>query len=251
MNDVYVDFERGLFSRFCVPRSLFGVSQGTLTVCRWILLRTRGFSGRRQYAPSMNPCKRDVRSCIRASSRRARFDRMLGWLCLKGGYSVEFDRLVACLKPDLLAIGVPEMTLEVSSETNHCSRFQHMTFPLRQSMKCRTINLHPSVLNASTLNVFLLLSHTLVSLPPNHFMAMSAKSEQPESGDKEVLDVADEPSQGPEDFHGIQDTDTSPKNKLDEVAGGDAKKKAQLALSPNGPYGDEVGKEGNKLREGT
>jgi hypothetical protein len=118
-------------------------------------------------------------------------------------------------------------------------------------MKCRTINLHSSILNASTLNVFLLLSQTLVSLPPNHFMATSVKSEQPESGDKEVLNVADEPPQGPEDFHGMQDTYTSPKNKLDKVAGRDAKKKAQLALSPDGPYGDEVGKEGNKLREGT
>ena len=82
-------------------------------------------------------------------------------------------------------------------------------------------------------------------------MATSVKSEQPESGDKEVLDFADEPPQGPEDFHGIQDTDTSPENKLDEIAGGDAKKKAQLALSPDGPYGDEVRKEGNKPRGGT
>jgi hypothetical protein len=75
-------------------------------------------------------------------------------------------------------------------------------------------------------------------------MATSVKSEQPESGDQEVLYFADEPPQGPEDFHGIQDTDISPKNKLDEIAGGDAKKKAQLALSPDGPYGDEIGKEG-------
>ena len=82
-------------------------------------------------------------------------------------------------------------------------------------------------------------------------MATSVKSEQPKSGDEEVLDVADEPPQGPEDSHGIQDTETLPENKLDEAAGGDAKKKAQLALSPDGPYGDEVGKEGNKLREGT
>jgi hypothetical protein len=82
-------------------------------------------------------------------------------------------------------------------------------------------------------------------------MATSAKSEQPESGDKEVLEVVDEPSQGPEDFHGIQDTDTPPENKLDEVAGGDAKKKAQLALSPDGPYGDEVKRDGNKHRGGT
>jgi hypothetical protein len=46
--------------------------------------------------------------------------------------------------------------------------------------------------------------------------------------------------------HSIQDTDTSPENKLDEIAGGDVKKTAQLALSPDTPYGDEVGKEGNK-----
>jgi hypothetical protein len=77
-------------------------------------------------------------------------------------------------------------------------------------------------------------------------MATSAKSEQPEDGDKEVLEFADEPPEGPEDFHGIQDTDTAPHNKLDEVAGSDAKKKAQLAWSIDGPYGEKVGKGGNK-----
>jgi hypothetical protein len=75
---------------------------------------------------------------------------------------------------------------------------------------------------------------------------MSRNSELPESGDKEVIYVADEPPQGPEDFHGVQDTDPSPENKLDEIAGGDAKKKAQLALSPDGPYEDEVRKGGYK-----
>jgi hypothetical protein len=77
-------------------------------------------------------------------------------------------------------------------------------------------------------------------------LATSVKLEQPESGDKEVLVVADELPQGPADFYGIQDTGTSPKDKLDEIAGGDAKKKAQLAVSPDGRYGGEVGKEGNK-----
>ena len=157
---------------------------------------------------------------------------------------MEFDRLIACLKPDLLAIGGPGGDARGLVRDKSLSRFQHMTSSQCRSMKRRTINLHPSVLNSSTLNVFLLLSQTLVSLPPTHFMATSVKSEQPESGDKEVLDIADEPPQGPEDFHGIQDTDTSPTNKLDEVAGGDAKKKAQLALSPDGPYGGEVGKGG-------
>ena len=79
-------------------------------------------------------------------------------------------------------------------------------------------------------------------------MATSANSEQPESGDKEVLDFGGESSQGPEEgFQGTQvsSLDAKPRNKLDEVAGGDAKKKAQLALSKEGPYGDEVGKEGN------
>src|SRR5271154_1427944 len=85
MDDIYVDFERGFSVRFMFLEALFGVSQGTLRVCRWILLRTCGFSGRRQYALSMNPCKQDVRSCIGAAQERARFDRMLGWLCLKGG----------------------------------------------------------------------------------------------------------------------------------------------------------------------
>jgi hypothetical protein len=64
-------------------------------------------------------------------------------------------------------------------------------------------------------------------------MATSVKSEKPESGDKEVLDVADEPPQGLENSCGIQDTDTLPENKLEEVAGGDTKK-AQLAMSPDG-----------------
>lgn len=140
----------------------------------------------------------------------------------EGGNSVEFDRLIARLKPDLLAIGGPGGDARSLFRDKSFSRFQHTTFSQCRSMKCRTINLHPSVLNAPTLNVFLLLSQTLVSLPPTHFMATSVKSEQPESGDKEVLDVADEPPQGPEDFHGIQDTDTSPTNKLDEVAGGEA-----------------------------
>ena len=79
-------------------------------------------------------------------------------------------------------------------------------------------------------------------------MATSAKSEQPESGDQEVLEFADERPQGPEGFQGTQEgfsRTTKPPNKLDEVAGGDAKRKAQLALSSDGPYGDEVGKEGN------
>jgi hypothetical protein len=82
-------------------------------------------------------------------------------------------------------------------------------------------------------------------------VATSAKSEQPESGDKEVLEFADKQPQGPEDFRGTQDTDTAPQNMLDEVVGGDAKKKAQLALSSDGPYGEEVGKEGNGPARGT
>lgn len=78
-------------------------------------------------------------------------------------------------------------------------------------------------------------------------MATLAKSEQPESGDKGVLEVADERSQGPENFQGIQDIDARPRNKLDDLAGGDAKK-ARLALSNDGPYGEKVGKEGNMIR---
>jgi hypothetical protein len=77
-------------------------------------------------------------------------------------------------------------------------------------------------------------------------MATSAKSEQPDDGDKGVLEFANEPPEGPEDLHGIQDTDTAPLNNLDEVAGSDAKKKAQLALSSDGPYVEKGGKEGNK-----
>ena len=76
-------------------------------------------------------------------------------------------------------------------------------------------------------------------------MATSAKSEQPDSGDKEVLEFADVPPQSPENFQGPRDTEEPPQNKLDEIAGGDAKKKAQLAFSSDGPYKDEIGKEGN------
>jgi hypothetical protein len=166
MDDVYVDFERGFQVGFVFLEALFGVSQGTLRVCRWILLRTCGFLGRRQYAPSMNPCRQDVRSCMGGSSRKARFDRMLGWLCLKGGYSVEFDRLVACLKPDLLAIGGPARSL---FRDESLPRSQHMTFSQCRSMKCRTINFHSSALNASTLNVFLLLSQTSGLTPAKPF----------------------------------------------------------------------------------
>jgi hypothetical protein len=147
---------------------------------------------------------------------------------------VEFDRLVAYLKPDLLAIGGPGDDARSLFRDESLSRFQHMPSSQCRSMKCRTINLYSSVLNASSLHIFLLLSQTMVSLPPNHFMATSVKSEKPESGDKEVLDVADEPPQGLEDSCGIQDTDTLPENKLEEVAGGDTKKKAQLAMSPDG-----------------
>jgi hypothetical protein len=43
-------------------------------------------------------------------------------------------------------------------------------------------------------------------------MATSAKSEHPQSGDKEVLEFANE--QGPEDFHGIQDTEKASQNKI-------------------------------------
>ena len=82
-------------------------------------------------------------------------------------------------------------------------------------------------------------------------MATLAKSEQPESGDKEVLEFEDEPPQGPENFQGIQDTEKTPQNKLDDIAGVDAKKKAQLAFSSDGPYGDKVKKEGNALAEKT
>jgi hypothetical protein len=91
----------------------------------------------------------------------------------------------------------------------------------------------------------------LVSLPPNYFTVMAVKSEQPESGDKEVFYFAVKPPQGPEYFHGIQDTDRLPENKLDEIAAGDAKNTAQLALSPDTPYGDKVRKEGNKPYRGT
>ena len=81
-------------------------------------------------------------------------------------------------------------------------------------------------------------------------MATSAKSELPDSGDKEPLDFENDPaSQQGEGggLQGLQETETTGRvpNKLDEVAGGDAKKKAQLALGGEGPYGDEVGKEGN------
>jgi len=82
-------------------------------------------------------------------------------------------------------------------------------------------------------------------------MASSAKSELPDSGDKEPLDFENDqgPSQeGESGLQGLRETETTGQvpNKLDEVAGGDAKKKAQLALSGEGPYGDEVGKEGNQ-----
>lgn len=81
-------------------------------------------------------------------------------------------------------------------------------------------------------------------------MATSVKSEQPESGDKKVFYFA-EPPQGLEGFRGIQDTDTSPENKLDKIEGGDAKKKAKLVPSPDKHYGDEVRKEGDKPRRDT
>lgn len=42
----------------------------------------------------------------------------------------------------------------------------------------------------------------------------------------------------------VRETQEPSQNKLDEMAGGDAKK-AQLALSSDGPYKDEIGKEGN------
>jgi hypothetical protein len=83
-------------------------------------------------------------------------------------------------------------------------------------------------------------------------MASSAKSELPDSGDKEPLDFENEPTSQEAEreggIQGLQETETTGPvpNKLDEVAGGDAKKKAQLALSGEGPYGDEVGKEGNQ-----
>lgn len=64
----------------------------------------------------------------------------------------------------------------------------------------------------------------------------------------EVLEFGDEPPQGPENFGGVQDGKPPPPNQLDDMAGGDAKKKAQLALSSDGPYAEEI-KNNGKLEE--
>src|SRR5277367_2339761 len=63
----------------------------------------------------------------------------------EGGYFVEFDRLVACLKSDLLAIGGPGDDARSLFRDESLSRFQHMTFSQCRSMKCRTINLHSCI----------------------------------------------------------------------------------------------------------
>jgi hypothetical protein len=87
----------------------------------------------------------------------------------------------------------------------------------------------------------------LVSLSPSYFMATAVKSEQPKSGDKRSPLLCRQATPGSGRLPTASRTrDTSPENKLDEIAGGDVKKTAQLALSPDTPYGDEVGKEGNK-----
>lgn len=81
-------------------------------------------------------------------------------------------------------------------------------------------------------------------------MAPAARSERPDSGDQESLDVVsnDQQDQGPEHFQGLQDAyeENSGPNKLDAVgaAGGDAKAKAKLALSTDGPFGKDIDKEG-------
>jgi hypothetical protein len=84
MDDVYVDFERG-FSVGFVFLEAFGYKPGHLESSSLGNTADSRLSGRRQYAPSMNPCRQDVRSCVGAAQETARFDKMLGWLCLKGG----------------------------------------------------------------------------------------------------------------------------------------------------------------------
>jgi hypothetical protein len=116
----YVDFERGVSVSFVFIRSLFGCQPEHLESLSSDTSADSRLSGRHQYAPSMNPCRQDVRSCMGTAQERARLTGLLGWLCLKGVILLGFDRLVAYLKPDLLTIWKdPEMTPEVSSETNH------------------------------------------------------------------------------------------------------------------------------------
>jgi hypothetical protein len=144
-----------------------------LRVCRWILLWTRGFQAAAK-CTGHEYLQAGYQIMHRAAQERARFDRMIGWLCLKGGILWEYDRLVARLKPDLLTTG------GLGGDARSLPRDESLS-----RSQCRTINLHSSVLNASSLNVFLLLSsQTLVSLQPTHFVTALVKLEQPDSGDK-------------------------------------------------------------------
>ena len=88
-------------------------------------------------------------------------------------------------------------------------------------------------------------------------MATAARSERPDSGDQEPNEVVtndQQDAQGPESFQGRQDDyeDNRGPNQLDDVgeAGGDAKAKAKIALSSDGPFGKSVEAEGND-RTGT
>src|SRR5436305_12363159 len=56
---------------------------------------------------------------------------------------------------------------------------------------------------------------------------------------REMLEFVDAPHQGP------RDTEKTRRNELDEVAGGNAKTKAQSASSSDGPCKNELGKEGS------
>ena len=83
-------------------------------------------------------------------------------------------------------------------------------------------------------------------------MATGARSEAPDTGDQSRTEVSandQQDAQGPESFQGLQTAyeDKTGPNQLDDIgaAGGDAKAKAQAALSSDGPYGKSVEEEGN------
>jgi hypothetical protein len=83
----YVDFERGVSVSFVFIRSLFGCQPEHLESLSSDTSADSRLSGRHQYAPSMNPCRQDVRSCMGDSSRKGTFDRVAWVAVFEGGYS--------------------------------------------------------------------------------------------------------------------------------------------------------------------